>query len=250
MAIWSRLTSSIVSDRPGAHRIAQVSATQARGDNAIVRGLRHPLVVTQACDRVRSAGAATVVLVEGVSDRAALETLAVRQGRDLGQEGVAVVAMGGATNVGHFLGLLGPPGLGVRLAGLCDEAEEGDFHRGLERAGLGSGLTRGGAERLGFFVCVADLEDELIRSLGVAAVEEVARGQGELGAFRTFQKQPAHRGTPPHKQLRHFMATHSGRKAQYARLLVEALDLDRVPRPLDRVLAHVVAGQAGGEVVS
>lgn len=199
-------------------------------------------MVTQAYDRVRVAGAQTVVLVEGVSDRAALETLAARRGLDLGEENAAVVAMGGATNVGHFLSLLGPPGLGVRLAGLCDEAEEGDFHRGLERAGLGSGLTRAGAERLGFFVCVADLEDELIRSLGVAAVEEVARGQGELGAFRTFQKQPAHRGEPPHEQLRYFMGTHSGRKMQYARLLVEALDLGRVPRPLDRVLAYAAAG--------
>jgi hypothetical protein len=229
--------------------VSEHTAGVSRND-AVPRGQRHPLVAVQACDRVRVTGAATAVLVEGVSDRAALETLAVRQGRDLGREGVAIVAMGGATNVGHFLGLLGPSGLGVRLAGLCDEAEEGDFQRGLERAGLGSRLTRAGAERLGFFVCVADLEDELIRALGVAAVEEVARGQGDLGAFRTFQKQPAHRGRPAGEQLRWFMGTHSGRKLQYARLLVEALDLGRVPGPLDRVLAHVAAVPADDEVVS
>jgi hypothetical protein len=29
------------------------------------------------------------------------------------------------------------------------------------------------------------------------------------------------------------------RKIRYARLLVDALDLAQVPRPLDRVLAHV-----------
>jgi hypothetical protein len=49
----------------------------------------------------------TVVLVEGASDQAALETLARRRGRDLGVEGVAIVPMGGATTIGHFLDLLG-----------------------------------------------------------------------------------------------------------------------------------------------
>ena len=32
--------------------------------------------------------------------------------------------MGGATNIGHFLGRFGPRGFGVRLAGLCDEGEQ------------------------------------------------------------------------------------------------------------------------------
>src|SRR5580692_10982044 len=102
----------------------------------------------------------TVILVEGRSDQAALEALAERRGRPLGPRGVSVVPMGGATNIGHFLDLLGPRGLGVRLAGLCDAAEEGYFRRALERAGLGSGLSRAGLEALGFYVCVADLEDE------------------------------------------------------------------------------------------
>jgi hypothetical protein len=35
------------------------------------------------------------------------------------------------------------------------------------------------------------------------------------------------------------MGTRSGRKILYARLLVEALDLERVPRPLDGVLEAV-----------
>jgi hypothetical protein len=35
------------------------------------------------------------------------------------------------------------------------------------------------------------------------------------------------------------MGTRGGRKIRYARLLVNALDLERVPRPLDRVLAHL-----------
>ncbi|MGH2557130.1 MAG: hypothetical protein ACRDHO_15670 [Actinomycetota bacterium] len=125
------------------------------------------------------------------------------------------------------------------MAGLCDAAEEGDFKRGLERAGIGSNLTRADMESLGFYVCVADLEDELIRSLGTAAVEQIVDAQGELGSFRTFQKQPAQQGKTTAEHLRRFMGTRGGRKIAYAPLLVAALDLTQVPRPLDRVLAHV-----------
>lgn len=183
--------------------------------------------------------ASAVVLVEGVSDRLALEALAERRGRNLPAEGVSVLPMGGAKSIRAFLDRFGPRGLDLRLAGLCDAAEEGDFRRGLERAGLGTDLTRAGMEQLGFYVCEADLEDELIRSLGADAVERIVEAQGELGPFRTFQRQPAKRGQTLEEQLRRFMGTRSGRKLQYASLLVRALDLSRVPRPLDRVLAHV-----------
>lgn len=180
-----------------------------------------------------------VVLVEGISDKLALEALATRRGRNLDAERISIVPMGGATNIASFLDLFGPHGLHVRLAGLCDAGEEGTFKRGLERAGIGSNLTRARMEILGFHVCVADLEDELIRSLGVTAVEQVIRSRGELGLFRTFQKQPAWRGRTDEEQLRRFFGTQRGRKIQSASLLVGALDLNRVPRPLDGVLAHV-----------
>ncbi len=180
-----------------------------------------------------------VILVEGLSDRAALEALAIRRGRDLDSEGVAVVAMGGATNIGHFLDIYGPSGLGLELAGLCDAGEEHDFRRGLERAGLGADLSREGLESRGFFVCEPDLEAELIRALGNTGVESVLQAQGELGSFRIMQRQPAHRERAVEDQLRRFMGTRSGRKLAYGRLLVEALDMSRVPRPLDGVLAHV-----------
>ena len=181
----------------------------------------------------------SVVLVEGISDQRALEALALRRGRDLDAEGVAVVPIGGAQAIRRFLDRFGPRGLDVRLAGLCDAGEAAHFRRALERAGLGSDLTPAEMESLGFYVCVADLEDELIRSLGVAAVERVIDAQGDLESFRTFQKQPAWRGRSHADQLRRFIGTHSGRKIELAALLVEALDLERVPRPLDRVLAHV-----------
>jgi hypothetical protein len=178
----------------------------------------------------------TVVLVEGASDQVALETLAARRGRDLAADGVSIVPMGGARSIGRFLERFGPGGLDLRLAGLCDAREEVDFRRGLEQAGLGAGLGRAEMAALGFHVCVADLEDELIRSLGTAAVERVVEQQGELGSFRTFQRQPAQRGRSLQDQLRRFLGTRSGRKRRYARLLVDALDLTSVPGPLDRLL--------------
>jgi hypothetical protein len=183
--------------------------------------------------------ARAVVLVEGVSDQVALEALAGRRGQDLDAEGVSIVPIGGAQAIGNFLHRLGPQGLDLRLAGLCDAGEEGDFRRGLERAGLGTNLTRAEMERLGFYVCDADLEDELIRSLGPLAVERVVKAQGELRSFRTLQKQAAWQGRTTEEQLRRFMGSGGRRKIRYARLLVDALDLAHVPRPLDRVLAQV-----------
>jgi hypothetical protein len=135
--------------------------------------------------------------------------------------------------------MFGPEGLDVRLAGLCDAAEESDFRHGLERAGFGSGLSHTDMEELGFYVCVADLEDELIRSLGAAAVEEVIHAEGELESFRGFQRQPAWQRRTQEEQLRRFFGTRGGRKIRCVPLLVGALDLSRVPRPLDGVLAHV-----------
>jgi predicted ATP-dependent endonuclease of OLD family len=183
--------------------------------------------------------ARTAVLVEGVSDQLALEALARRRGRNLAAENVSIVPMGGATNIRTFLDRFGPQGLDVKVAGLCDAAEEADFRRGLERAGLGANLTRAAMEGLGFYVCVADLEDELIRALGVDAVERVIEAQRELQAFRTFQREPQWRSRPAAQQLRRFLGTHRGRKIQSAALLVDALDLSRVPRPLDAVLGYV-----------
>jgi hypothetical protein len=181
----------------------------------------------------------TVVLVEGLSDLAAICALARRRGRDLDQEGVSTIAIGGATKIWRFLDVLGPRGLDVKLAGLCDIREEHHFRRALERAGFGSDLTRSDLERLGFYVCDIDLEDELIRALGVEAVLEVVAAQADLGRFRIFHMQPEWREQDGAAQLRRWLGTTSRRKIYYARLLVDVLDLDRVPAPLDRLLAHV-----------
>jgi hypothetical protein len=176
--------------------------------------------------------------VEGISDRVALETLAGRRGRDLNAEGVEVVPIGGAHAIGGFLHRFGPD---VPVAGLCDAGEERHFRRALEQAGLGAELTRAGMERLGFYVCEPDLEAELIRAVGPDTVLRVAEAEGDLGAFRTLQKQPQWQGRPVEHQLRRWLGSGGRRKIRYARFLVEALDLDRVPRPLESVLAHVRA---------
>jgi len=162
-----------------------------------------------------------VVLVEGRSDKAAVEALAARRGLDLAAEGVDVVAMGGAQAIGRFL----EPYAGARLAVLCDEAEEVAIRRGFERAGLAAPRVH---------VCRPDLEAELIRALGAAAVLAIAEAQGELASFRTFQKQPAQQGKTVEQQLHRWMGN---RKIRYAPLLVDALDLAAVPAPLDAVLA-------------
>ena len=167
-----------------------------------------------------------VVLVEGTSDRGAVETLARRRGRDLQAEGIAVVPMGGYGSLPRLL----EQHRGLRLAGLYDLGEERHFLRALDCA------DRAELERVGFYACSRDLEDELTRAVGPVGMERVLAEQGELRAFRTYQKQPAHRDRPLEEQLHGFMWN---RKQRYAVLLVEALDLEHVPRPLDRVLAHI-----------
>ncbi|MEU9623612.1 MULTISPECIES: TOPRIM nucleotidyl transferase/hydrolase domain-containing protein [unclassified Streptomyces] len=183
-----------------------------------------------ASDLAVRLGVRTAVLLEGPSDLAAVEALAARRGRDLAAEGVCVVSMGGAMSVGRYAGLLGPPGLGLRLAGLCDEREQRFFDRGLQRAQ---------APRRDIFVCAADLEDELIRALGTARVEEIVRTEGDLRAWQTFLHQPAQHGRPRQQQLRRFLGTKKGRKIRYGRLLVEALDPEQVPTPLDGLLTSL-----------
>jgi hypothetical protein len=179
----------------------------------------------------------SVVLVEGTSDAAAVQSLALRLGHDLDAEGVAIVPIGGYGNVGRFLERYGPAGLGARLAGLYDAPEERHFSRGLERAGLGSTRTRADLEALGFYACESNLEDELSRALGPEAIQELFESQGELSAFRTYQKQPAHREETIEAQVRGFLWN---RKHEYAVLIVDELALGRIPRPLERVLDYAL----------
>ena len=200
-----------------------------------------PAAATEATSRAMGKvdAARAVVLVEGISDQIALETLALRRGRDLDAEGVAILPIGGVHAITRYLARFGPNGADVRLAGLCDAGDEDIFQRGLAEARFGRPKTRADMERLGFYVCVQDLEDELIRAVGVARVEALFESQGDLGPFRTLQMQPGWRGRDVEAQLRRFLGSGARRKLRYARLLVGSMDLDRAPRPLDAVLAGV-----------
>jgi len=149
--------------------------------------------------------------------------------RDLAAEGVEIVSIGGAHAIRRYLERLKADGSGVKLAGLVDAGQEEVFRRAVDHTGFDIDL----------YVCESDLEDELIRAVGLESVEKVIEFQGELRSLRSLQKQPAQRGRTTLQHVRRFISSHSGRKALYARLLVEALDLDRVPRPLDLVLSNV-----------
>jgi hypothetical protein len=165
-----------------------------------------------------------VVLVEGASDRRALETLAGRLGLDLAGLGISIVSMGGITNLGRHLGEVLP---GTRVTGLHDAAEAAYVHRTLQRTGSSAVM----------FTCNADLEDELIRALGHRRVLDVIEVAGDAASYRTLRTQPFHRDRPESDVLRRFMGTTSGRKIRYAGLLAAALDLDQLPSPLAGVLA-------------
>ncbi len=178
------------------------------------------------------------VLVEGESDREAVLALADKRELALAARSVEVVAMGGVTNIARYVAELAPT---HRLTGLYDAAEERFVRGGLERAGRAPAPGPAGLAALGFHSCDRDLEDELIRALGVEAVLAVVKAQGDLAHLRGLQQQPAQRDRPPADQLHRFLGSGSGRKIRYGRLLVEALTDDAVPAPLERVLADALA---------
>ena len=177
--------------------------------------------------------AEVVVLVEGESDAAAVATLAARYG--IGSARLQPIVAFGVTNFRRILTELAARRPRVRVVGLYDGPEEHVVRHALEAAGLDPRRGRGGLEHLGFHACVADLEDEFIRAIGVDGVEQLIEREGELPSLRRFQAQPAQRGRPADQQLRRFMGTKSMRKIRYGDLLAAAVDLHAVPDPLRRV---------------
>jgi len=190
-----------------------------------------------ALDKARLAEA--VIIVEGICDQIAIETLARRRGRDLGAEGIAVLPIGGAQAITPFLREFGPEGEHLELTGLCDADAAETFRRALARTGIGRPRSVEDMAVLGFHVCDRDLEDELIRAVGPEAVVAVVESQGDLGSFTTFQKQPDWRDRPVSDQLHRFFGSKARRSFRYSRRLMEIVDLDRVPAPLDAVLDHL-----------
>ena len=161
-----------------------------------------------------------VVLVEGITDRIALEAVAAKLGRGLAAEGIEIVPIGGAQAIRRAAAQYD----GERVVGLCDLGEERWFRRVLGDA---------------TYVCVKDLEDELIRALGPDRVQEVVAAQGDLETFRSFQNQVFWRGRPVEAQLRRWLQASDGRGKRYPPLLIAALEPNELPPPLAGVLEHV-----------
>lgn len=197
-----------------AHVNRNCDAAEGRAADTCVVDLVLPLPET----------ALTAVLVEGESDRQAVLATAAGAGRDLDAEGVIVVAMGGATNVEKFARWLGRD-RGFDLVALCDAGEVDHFTRVLARDEV--------------FVCIDDLEHELLDLLSADEMIAFIEDQGELKTFRTFQKQPAQRDRSLDEHFHRFCGIRSGRKVRYARGLAGILSPDRIPTPLRDLLDRV-----------
>ena len=192
---------------------------------------------------VQAATIRTFVLVEGESDAAAVHALANLIGLDLARHRIRLQSAHGVTNYSRVLTEFRSANPAAEFCGLYDVAEEKYVRRALSSVGMA--LTdETPVELFGFFACVADLEDELIRALGAGLVERVIEAQGELPSFRRFQAMPQHRGTPAEQQLRRFLGTRATRKIRSARRLVEALTVDRLPPPLARLAARLRSAAA------
>ena len=158
----------------------------------------------------------TLIIVEGESDRVAVEIIGARLGLPLPE----VRSVGGSK--GARRAVAASPG--ERVIGLVDRPERRDFERFVDAV----------------FSCEPDLEGELVRALGVASVLSLIDGEGELESFRRLQQQPAQRTRTLEQQLSRFFGGRAGNKLRYARLMAQALPLDRVPPPIAALLLAAV----------
>jgi hypothetical protein len=187
----------------------------------------------------------TLVLVEGDSDAAAVRALAKLIGCDLALHHIQVCSADGVTNFSRVLSDFLRSSPGAQFCGMYDVADERYVRRAL--ADLGAPIAANeNLESFGFFACVADLEDELIRAIGTDGVEHVIEVQGELSSFRRFQAMPQYRNAPVQQQLRRFLGTRATRKIRSAQRLVEALQVPQLPRPLAQLAAKLLATASKG----
>ena len=194
-----------------------------------------PQVATAAALE-RATTARTVVLVEGISDQIALETMAARRGRDLAAEAVVVIPVGGAHAITRAVERFGPNGQQLQIRGLCDIGEVDVVRGALIAGGVNQrdvdGKAGGPLARYGFGVCNRDLEDELIRAAGGDLIEATLQAEGDLGSFATLCKQPAWRDSAFHAQFHRWLRAGARRSQRYAHLLCRALPVGAHPVPL------------------
>ncbi|WP_353651305.1 ATP-dependent endonuclease [Nakamurella sp. A5-74] len=210
---------------------------------------------TRAGIAVPSVDAGLVVLVEGESDRAAVEAAASLCRVDLRTLDAVVLSMDGVTYIRHHLRRHGPAGDRRQILGLCDSAESSVVGRALAENCDGSAENthrlRAGDPILlahhGFQMCRRDLEDELIRAIGTRGVIDVIEATGERRAWHSMQQQPAQRDRPVADQLRRWLGSGATRKIRYAPLLIAALPPERLPEPLSALLTAIATAGLGGQ---
>ena len=196
---------------PPDHALARPHQVSRRRARPSTPPTPRPRPKAKCCQRERPA----VILVEGESDRARARNARGAPGARSGRGGNR--GRGDERRDEH-------PRLPARVrASSCRRT----VRCRRSRTSSGARSERTDLEARGFFVCDADLEDELIRALGTARVEQIIAAEGELASLRTLQKQPAQRDRTLEQHLHRFMGVRSTRKYRYARLLVEALNPTR-----------------------
>lgn len=184
------------------------------------------------------AGVRKVVLLEGVSDIAAVRAVAATCGVAL--DDVELVDLRGVTNVQRELVALQRAGGEVAVHGLCDAPEVRFVEHALRRVGC---PVRDSSDlaAYGFFVCQADLEEELIRALGNERAVDVIETLGLAQKLHTLRQQPAWQDHSLATQLHRFCGVASGRKELLAGALAAALGPHDMPDPLQRLIERIAA---------
>lgn len=179
-----------------------------------------------------------VVLLEGVSDIAAVTAVAAT--RSIVLDHVQLVDLGGVTNVRRELSEFHRGSIDLEILGLCDAPEVRFVEQALNEIGC-SVRDASDLSTYGFFICRADLEEELIRALGIERTIAVLTELGLDAKLATLRQQPAWQDRPLAEQLHRFCGVASGRKELLAGALAGALTPQDVPEPLQALLDRIAA---------
>ncbi len=176
------------------------------------------------------------MLLEGVSDVAAIRAVARLCAVDL--RTVTLANLHGVTNVYRVLVQLHRDAPDTEILGLCDIGEVRFVQRAL--AAIGRPVRDvTDLPAYGFFVCRADLEEELIRALGTSRTVDVVERIGLGPKLAGLRRQPAWLDRPLDEQLHRFCGVASGRKELLAGELAAALTPDQIPEPLRMLLERI-----------
>jgi putative ATP-dependent endonuclease of OLD family len=186
-------------------------------------------------DLAEACFARTVVCVEGPGDRLALAAFAETLGVDLDARGVSTIELDGADLFATVRELLGPPGLGLQLLGLCDTDREESWAKVVMGSGVYHG-DRASLAQVGVLVLDPDLEGVLVDVLGEQRVEAVIVADGEQRSLEAFRQQPTQAAWSPREQLVRYVKKG---KTRWPALLAAEMDVTEVPSVFQELLASV-----------